>query len=140
MKQHLPGIKLILVTIAAVVSIIFLTFLYGITLNQTNATLSTSRKIIHINNIQIELEKTIGKLLYAEIVQKNFLLTNDSAYLNSFNHVKIELATSFSLLFQYLANDGHQLKQLDLLEKTISLRIDLIESTFSAPIYNQNEI
>lgn len=139
MKQHLPGIKLILVTIAAVVSIIFLTFLYGITFNQTNATLSTSRKIIHINNIQIELEKTIARLLYAETVQKNFLLTNDSAYLNSFSHVKMELATSFSLLFQYLANDGHQLKQLDLLEKTIGLRIDLLESTFSAPIYNQNE-
>ncbi len=139
MKQHLPGIKLILVTIAAVVSIIFLTFLYSITFNQTNATLSTSRKIIHINNIQIELEKTIARLLYAETVQKNFLLTNDSAYLNSFSHVKMELATSFSLLFQYLANDGHQLKQLDLLEKTIGLRIDLLESTFSAPIYNQNE-
>ncbi len=138
MKQHLPGIKLILVTIVAVVSIIFLTFLYGITFNQINSTLSTSRKIIHINNIEIELEKTISKLLYAESLQRSFLLTNDSSFLNSFNRVKLELATSYSLLYQFLANDNIQLKQLELLEKSTNLRFALLESAFSPSLLTHN--
>lgn len=130
MKQHLPGIKLILVTIVAVVSIIFLTFLYGITYNQTNSTLSSSRKIMHINNIELELEKLITNLLYAETAQRGFLIAHDSTYSNSYIQAKEELATSISLLFEYLATDSLQLEQLNQLNAIIQLRINTLDSTF----------
>lgn len=126
MKLHIPGIKLILVTIMAVVSIIFMTFLYGITYKQINSTLSTSGKIMHINHIELELEKLISRLLYAESTQRGIILSQDSSSWKSFNKSKLEIASSFSLLYDYLSTDSVQIKQLQLLDRTVNQRLDLL--------------
>lgn len=133
MKPYIHGIKLILVTIVAVVSTIFLTFLYGVTYKQINSTLFTSSNIMHINQIELELEILINKLLLAETTQRGYILTNDSIYLKSFHESRQKIESTISLLYEYLSSDSIQLKQLNLLNRSVNQRYDLLVANLSNP-------
>ncbi len=126
MKIPATQLRVILVTIVAVISLIFLILLYGITYEHISSTLSTSNKLMHANNVEIELEKLISQLKYAETAQRGFIMTHDSTFLRPFMKSRAEIESCFAHLHSLLAKDVVQLKHLKLLEQTVNSRYDLL--------------
>ncbi len=133
MKIPAPQLRVILVTIVAVLSLIFLILLYGITYEQISDSLSSSNKLMHATNVEIELERLNSQLKCVEIAQHGFILTKDSSFLLPILNSKEVIALCFTRLNSLLSNDANQLRNLKLLEQSVNSRLELLISTIGKP-------
>lgn len=81
---------------------------------------------MHATAIELELERLISKLRYAETAQRGYLLTHDSAFLKPFDNNIIRIKASVAEVKEMLADDPIQLKKLAELEELINLRYTLL--------------
>lgn len=126
MKLPYSRIRVITFTVVAVGSLLILSLLYALTYTQINASLNTSNKLMHAGNIELELERLLAQIKYAEAAQRGFLLTNDSTFLQPFEKSKHRIASSLNTLREFLINDSIQTQNLNKLEELVNKRFNLL--------------
>jgi len=127
MKLPFKRIKIELITYLFTGAIFILIVLYGVTYKQIKSGLHTSDMIMHGSSVELELERLISHLRYAETAQRGFLITGDSAFLIHFQKSWLLIRGSFNTLNKLLKNDIVQLRYLDVLELTVEDRYRLLQ-------------
>lgn len=131
MKLPFSKIRVLIFTLVGVVSLIILLSLYGITFNQINTSLNSSQKLMHANDIEIELRSLISHLQQAETSQRGYIITRDSAFLSPFISSRKSIEKSFSELENLLSDDQVQITNLRNLERIVDERYQLLNITAS---------
>lgn len=94
-----------------------------ISFNQSKKVNTTFLNVTHTQNVLFNTEKLLVAVSQSEMLAREFVLTNDSEYLTSFNESKTAVKNEFEKLKRNtIDNDLHQ-KRLDTLEKYIAASI-----------------
>lgn len=126
MKLAYSKIRVITLTVVAVASLLILILLYALTYKQINTSLTTSNKLMHAGRIELELERLLSQIKYAEAAQRGYLLTNDSTFLHPFEKSKHRIAASLNNLHEFTAGDSVQTQNLNKLEELVNKRFSLL--------------
>lgn len=125
MKFSPARINILFFTFGAIIFLIMFA-LFGLTYRQITNTLRSSGKLMHYNQIELELEKVISQLKQAETAQRGYLITHDSSFLIPYQQARINLNSSFHRLDSLLQGDSAQLNKLEELYITTQNRFLLL--------------
>lgn len=103
-----------------------------ISVNQSQKVNTTFLSVSHTQNVLFNSQKLLTAISQNEMLAREFILTNDEEYLNSFNESKASIKNEFEKLRRNTIENKVQQIRLDTLEKYIHASIAVSDSIIQA--------
>ncbi|WP_313807132.1 CHASE3 domain-containing protein [Flavobacterium sp.] len=115
--------------IVFVISIAVIFFISGITYKHLSELSDSSDEVSRAYEMTLQLEKLMSQIKDAETGQRGYIITKDSTFLEPYTFAKLRIGTSFTVLEHLTNNKQLPNDNLQLLEKLIDNRLNLMEKS-----------
>jgi len=113
-------------------SLIVLIYISSVSYRHTAALTESSGLVVHSYKIHFELEQILSYLKDAETMQRGFVITQDSVFIQPFTADQNAIYKSYLNLKSLTSDDREQQANLDTLLQLISLRFKLMKITLQS--------